>query len=163
MAAEDVLARLEARVAALEAEAGAARDERSVLDALLRYSRSIDLGLRAEWVDCFTADGVFDVRFPGDGAVPIRCAGRAELEAFIARHTAPPEVFHKHVYVMPAIAVDGDAATAAGYFIHLVDRDGEAIMQSYGRYTDQLRRGEDGRWRLTERRATVEAGGRGRA
>ena len=43
------------RLAALEAE-------RAILRTLYRYGHSIDYGLEQEWVDCFTEDGVFDVR-----------------------------------------------------------------------------------------------------
>jgi hypothetical protein len=154
---------LEARVAALEGAAAATAERDAVLVALLRYCRAIDLGHQAEWVDCFTAEGVFDVRSHLERFVPIRCDGRAQLEAFIARHTAPPEVFHKHIYLMPDIAVDDGTATAAGYFIHLIDHEGETVMQSYGRYRDRLTRCEDGRWRLVERVAHVEATSRRRA
>jgi 3-phenylpropionate/cinnamic acid dioxygenase small subunit len=46
---------LEARIALLE-------DEQAILKNLYRYGHSIDYGDEEAWVDCFTEDGVFDVR-----------------------------------------------------------------------------------------------------
>jgi hypothetical protein len=52
--------------------------ERAILRTLYRYGHSIDYGLEQEWVDCFTEDGVFDVR-RRVGPASARYEGRAPL------------------------------------------------------------------------------------
>jgi hypothetical protein len=148
---------LEARVAALERAAAERRAQDAVLDTLLRYCRSIDLGANDDWVDCFTHDASFDVRSHISGFAGVSRVGHDELALFAARHSAPPEVFHKHVYLMPEIHIDGRTATAAGYFMHLVDVAGGVLVRSYGRYIDRLTKCDDQRWRLAQRVAEVEA------
>ncbi|MES2169519.1 MAG: nuclear transport factor 2 family protein, partial [Actinomycetota bacterium] len=79
---------LEARVSALE-------DERSILRLLHRYGHSIDYGLADAWLDCFTADGIFEVlRANPAGAT---YSGRDELRGFISQHSHAPDKWHKHV------------------------------------------------------------------
>ena len=134
-------------------------DERGVLATLHRYGHALDYGAEAGWVDCFTADAHYEVREPGNGtAGSVRAYdGRDELAAFAARHTRAPEHFHKHVVVDPVIAVDGDRATAVSYFLRLDHADGERVVYAFGRYRDELVRGEDGRWRFAVRIAEVES------
>ena|GEM_PF-31147 len=143
--------------AALAARLSALEDREAVAAALRRYSRAIDAGEEAEWVDCFLLDGRFLVESDVAGYPQRRFEGAAELARFIASHSAPPAAHHKHLYLLPEIEVDGDEARADGYFVHLLDRGGRPVMLSYGRYADRLRRCPDGRWRLVERRAAVEA------
>jgi hypothetical protein len=146
----DEIAALAQRVEALE-------QRQAVLDALHRYSKAIDLGERAEWVDCFTEDGVFDIRsqlpdYPGE-----RYAGVSELRAFIETHSSPPQAHHKHLYVDPDIEIEGGEARASAYFVHLIDRVARPAMISYGRYLDLLRYCPDERWRIAKRIAEVQA------
>lgn len=79
------------------------------------------------------------------------------MREFAAAHTGPPAVHHKHTYLMPATEVTGDEARASGHLIHLVEVEGRPEVQSFGRYLDALRRGEDGEWRIVERVVEVEA------
>jgi SnoaL-like domain len=140
-------------------------DERGVLATLHRYGHALDYGAEANWVDCFTADAHYEVRGPGTGtgtgtgtAGSVRAYdGRDELAAFAARHTRAPEHFHKHVVVDPIVSVDGDRATAVSYFLRLDEADGERVVYAFGRYRDELVRGEDGRWRFAVRVAEVES------
>ena len=134
-------------------------DERGVLATLHRYGHALDYGAEAAWVDCFTADARYEVREPGHGTTgSVRAYdGRDELAAFAARHTRAPEHFHKHVVVDPVIAVDGDRATAVSYFLRVDHVDGEPVVYAFGRYRDELVRGEDGRWRFAVRVAEVES------
>jgi hypothetical protein len=145
---DEVLARLRA----LEAERG-------VLATLYRYGHALDYGAEADWVDCFMPTARYEVREPGGGtAGRVRAYdGRDELAAFAARHTRAPERFHKHMVVDPVIAVDGDRATAVSYFMRLDDVGGERVVYAFGRYRDDLVRGEDGRWRFARRIAEVES------
>jgi hypothetical protein len=134
-------------------------DERDVLATLHRYGHALDYGAEAGWVGCFTADARYEVREPGNGtAGRVRAYdGRDELAAFAARHTRAPEHFHKHVVVDPMIAVDGDRATAVSYFLRVDQAGGERVVYAFGRYRDELVRGEDGRWRFAVRVAEVES------
>ena len=86
---------LEARVALLE-------DEQAILKNLYRYGHSIDYGDEEAWVDCFTEDGVFDVRARLSHQPNRVISGRDELRAFIQRHTRAPELWHKHLLIEPA-------------------------------------------------------------
>ena len=132
--------------------------ERGVLDTLYRYGHSIDYGLEAEWLDCFTADGVFDVR-RGPGDEPgRRHEGRDQLARFVARHTRPPDRWHKHLLIEPRVTVEGDRATVRSYFARLdATGEGTPVVHAFGRYLDELIREPDGRWRFTQRVAEVEA------
>lgn len=130
-------------------------DERAILALLARYGHSIDYGLEADWVDCFTADGVFDVRRVDPAGE--RHVGREALAAFVADHTRAPAHLHKHVVVDPIVVVDGDEATAQSYFLRVDELRGAPVIRSFGRYHDRLARGGDGRWRIRERVADVEA------
>ncbi len=141
---------LEERVALLE-------DRQAVLDTLQAYSHAIDLGEEEPWLDCFTADASFEIRSELPDYPVGRHDGTAALQAFIASHSKPPAVHHKHLYVVPTITVDGDRATAVAYFVHLLDRDGKPATVSYGRYLDVLIRCDDGRWRILERVSEVHA------
>ncbi len=150
---EERLAELEARVAALE-------DERGVIANMYRYAHSIDYGLEAEWVDCFTEDGAFDMRRrphfgAGEGQ---RHEGHEALAAFIATHTRAPETWHKHLMAQPRIAVEGGSAKVESFFLRLdEDAAGEPYVLVFGRYRDTVRRCADGLWRFAERIVEIEA------
>jgi len=146
------------RMAALEERVSALEDYRAVLETLRNYSRALDLGQESEWLECFTEDARFEVRSPLAGYPPPRVwKGRARLEEFVNAHSKPPAAYHKHVYAMADIAVDGESANASGYVLHLVGSESGPVMQAYGRYLDSLARGADGRWRIAERVAEIES------
>jgi hypothetical protein len=133
--------------------------ERAILRALYRYGHSIDYGLEQEWVDCFTEDGIFDVR-RRVGPASARYEGSAALAAFIAQHTRAPGRYHKHMLMEPVITVNGKQATVQSYFTRLdATRDGRPFIRAFGRYLDRIVKGADGVWRFTERIAEVEAVG----
>jgi|SRR5918996_629879 hypothetical protein len=132
--------------------------ERAILRTLYRYGHSIDYGLEQEWVDCFTEDGVFDVRRRvGPSA---RHEGRAALAAFIAQHTRAPGKYHKHMLIEPVITVHDDQATVQSYFTRMdATSDGRPFIRAFGRYLDRMVKETDGVWRFKERVAEVEAVG----
>src|SRR4051794_17291952 len=103
------------RVARLE-------DERDVLSTLYRYGHTIDYGPDDEWVDLFTADGVWD-SIPNEALGPeakrITARGTAELRSFIATHTHSPVRWHKHLLIEPVVQLDGDEATVRSYWVRL--------------------------------------------
>jgi SnoaL-like domain len=141
---------LAARLAHLE-------DERAIMRTLQRYGHSIDYGLEEDWVDCFTDDGVFDVR-ARNGDVFVRCEGRDALLAFVQGHTRPPAAYHKHVVVDPMIEISGDSAHVDSYFarIDADDDGGRAFVMAMGRYRDDLVRCPDGMWRISSRLAEIQ-------
>ena len=141
---------IEARLALLEAE-------QAVLKNLYRYGHAIDYGDEEGWVDCFTEDGVFDVRARLSHQPNRVISGREELRAFIARHTRAPELWHKHLLIEPLIEIDGDTATVRSYLAVVMEHDDEPIVRVFGRYRDMLVRCPDGRWRFRERIAEVES------
>ena len=107
---------LEVRLELLEAE-------RAITRTLHRYAHAIDYGDEEGWVDCFTEDGVFDVRSRHAHQLKRLITGREELRAFIARHTRAPELWHKHLLVEPVIDVDGDTATCASYLAVVMEHE----------------------------------------
>src|SRR5438067_10249652 len=128
---------LERRVAALE-------DQAAIVDVLYRYGHAIDFGDQEMFADCFTEDAVWEAHNAVNGSV-MRNAGRDELRRFVEGHTRPPELFHKHVIAEARVQVDGDAATAACYFILLLGAPGGVPeVMTFGRYVDTLRREPDG-------------------
>jgi ketosteroid isomerase-like protein len=140
-------------LARLEAEA-------AILRTLHRYGHAIDAGDEAAWVDLFTPDGEFRVRGPGD-APGYTISGRAELAAFIARHSRRPEAFHEHVVVQPLIEVDGDRATCVSRFFVIVMDGPQPVVRAFGTYHDSL--AFDGTWRFVVRRAEIDAAAPGLA
>ena len=75
---------LERRVALLE-------DERAILRRLFAYGHAIDYGDEEAWASCFAENGVFDIRTRLEGTPNMKVSGRAELRAFVGRHTRAPE------------------------------------------------------------------------
>lgn len=143
---DDLLARVEQ----LEAE-------RDILHTLYRYGHTIDVGDDVGWAECFTADGVFATHPRFEGYKPYRISGREALTDFVAHHTRPPGLWHKHLLIEPLIEIDGDEASVQSYFAVLTEHDGEPIVRVFGRYIDRMRREADGRWRFAERNAHLEA------
>ncbi len=145
------------RVSTLEERVALIEDRQAVLDTLHAYSHAIDRGEEAAFLDCFTPDATFEIRSELPDYPVQTHAGNEALAAFIAGHTKPPAVHHKHLYLVPQITVDGDRATAVAYFVHLVDDGPRPTLISYGRYLDVLIRSDDGRWRILERVSEVQA------
>jgi hypothetical protein len=148
-AAESQLADLQTRLRVLE-------DERAIMDTLYKYGHFIDYGRHPEWVDCFTPDGAFDIRFRGEPQR--RFEGHEELAAFVANHTFPPARYHKHFVLDPQFEIEGDAASVVSYLTRFdaipSDQPGsgmEPVIKAFGRYIDTMRRCSDGRWRFVER------------
>lgn len=147
-------------------------DERDIRLALDRYGHSIDYGLESEWVDCFTPDGVYDLRLrvmsPGlDKIFPfarvdaggIRFSGSKALASFVAVHSRPPAAYHKHIVVDQIVTRFGeeDKARATSYFLRVDDLAGRREIVAFGRYVDLLVRCPDGRWRFSERVVELES------
>ena len=136
---------LEARLALLEAE-------QAILKNLYRYGHAIDYGDEEAWVDCFTEDGVFDVRARLSHQPNRVISGRHELRAFIQRHTRAPELWHKHLLIEPLIEVDGDTATMQCYLVAITT---DRRIAATGVYRDRLRK-VGGHWLFSLRHVDVD-------
>ena len=134
-------------------------DERAILQTLYQYGHSMDYGPDADFVDCFTPDGVWDVRMRKTPDAAFACAGQDAIAASLEMQTSvrAPALYAKHLLIEPRITLDGDAASVESYFVRIEPRD-DAPTQivASGRYLDRLTRCDDGRWRITERIAEID-------
>lgn len=134
-------------------------DERAILQTLHQYGHSMDYGPDADFIDCFTEDGVWDVQMRKTPASGFKCRGHAEIEASLATQTSvrAPALYAKHLVIEPLIAVTGDEASVQSYFLRVEPQDsGPSQIVASGRYLDSLVRCPDGRWRITERVAEID-------
>ena len=145
----DNIAKLEQRVALLEAQA-------AIFDLLYQYAHSIDYGDEQGFVDCFTEDAVWEAHNAVTGTV-MSNTGHTELMHFVAGHTRPPELYHKHLIIEPRVHIDGDTASSTCYFVLVVSPPGGVPeVVTFGRYVDRLQRDAAGNWRIANRRAEAE-------
>jgi 3-phenylpropionate/cinnamic acid dioxygenase small subunit len=130
--------------------------ERAIIDTIQRYAFAIDDGLDEEWLDCFTEDGVFEVKTRFEVTLLVR--GQANLRPFIAGHTKAPTRWHKHITTSHRILVDGNNATAQSYILRVDNDDNDDVPKIwvFGRYLDDLTLGGDGRWRFRHRTISLE-------
>src|SRR5712664_651203 len=119
-------------------------DERAINAVMNEYCHAMDTGQHERWMNCFTADAVYDVALP-DGRIYARLAGEADLRKFVTEY--PVLHGHKHVYVTPLFDVDPDAGEAAvsAYWFMLSGSASKAGISSLGRVQDKFVRGSDGR------------------
>jgi hypothetical protein len=147
----DVVAALEERVLRLEAE-------RDIQRLMVKYATTLDYGDNDAWAQCFTPDGIFDVRRRGEPL--FSHVGTAALAAFASTHTSAPAVYHKHFLSIPSIDLDGDSAHATAYFtmLHegLTEPKNGPVVLVFGRYIDDLVRSA-GEWRFSTRVVDMEA------
>ncbi len=119
----------------------------------------MDYGPDAEFVDCFTSEGVWDVRMRKSPAGSFQCRGHTEIAGSLAGQTEmrAPALYAKHLVMNAQIAVTGDEAAVQSYFLRVEPRDtGPTEIVASGRYLDRLVRCTDGRWRFTERIAEID-------
>jgi hypothetical protein len=147
----DLITALEARVLRLESE-------RDIQRLMVKYATSLDYGDNDAWAQCFTPDGVFDVRRRGEPM--FSHVGTEALAAFASTHTSAPAVYHKHFLSIPSVDIDGDSAHATTYFtmLHegLVEPKNGPVVLVFGRYIDDLVRSA-GEWRFSTRVVDMEA------
>jgi SnoaL-like domain len=130
-------------------------DERALNALLNRYCHTMDTGDNAGWLDCFTADALYEVGLP-NGTVFVNLRGTDDFKKFIA--TYPVRQGHQHVYVTPAFSVDPEAGTATidSYFFMLAGDATHSGISSLGRCHDECVRTDAG-WRIKARRVVAEA------
>jgi hypothetical protein len=150
---EERIAQLEKRIEALEAE-------REILRTLHQYGHAWDYGPDETRLDCFTDDGSFRVApQPLVDIQPFECNGKQEMwDKWISHHVHAPDNYFKHLMIEPKITLLSDTEATVhsmlGMWFH---RDGTPYLAGYGRYIDHMVKCPDGRWRLKDRTAELEA------
>ncbi len=137
----------------------ALEDDQAILRTLYQYGHAMDNGPDVDFVDCFTTEGVWDVRMRATTIQSFQCRGHGEIEASLAGQTSmrAPALYAKHFVMDPLIAVTGDEASVQSYFLRVEPRGaGPTQIVASGRYLDHLVRCADGRWRFTERIAEID-------
>jgi carbon monoxide dehydrogenase subunit G len=140
----------------------ALEDERGIVATINQYAQAIDYGAHDQWLNCFTLDGVLDIRpqFNGEDRAPFpprRYSGRAELEGFIKALIHSPEKWQKHLVGQSLVELlSHSTASATSYIVRVDETEGTLHVFSIGRYKDRFVRGDDGRWRIAERIVEVE-------
>ncbi len=128
--------------------------EADILRTMAVYCHAIDYSRPEIWAQCFTEDGVYRACFPNGDTREI--AGRSALAAYAAAHEGPPKKYPKHMNWAPVIDIVGESAIATGMFIIFNQGPIGPIIEVYGRYDDELKRGSDGVWRFKSRTSNVE-------
>jgi hypothetical protein len=139
-------ASLEKRVARLEARLHDLEDQEQIRECLARYGYAADLGRSEEWLDLWTADGVYDL----DDA-PYQ--GRDALTKIIMGGV------HKgienrclHTVGNLFIRVDGDDAWAEGYsVVFFREREDDRYIPWSCGYNHWDFRRVDGEWKMVRR------------
>jgi ketosteroid isomerase-like protein len=133
-------------------------DELGIARLLARCAHAVDYGDERVSLGGFTTDATWEGRHVVSGKTFIQHQGTTELAGFFAGHTRAPHLYHKHVVADLDVDVRGDEATATSYVLFLVSGPGGIpTVGGFGRYRDQLRRCDDGQWRIGSRLAEVEA------
>jgi 3-phenylpropionate/cinnamic acid dioxygenase small subunit len=128
---------------------GTLEDREEIRELHARYCLTIDTGRYDQWLECFTADGVFES--PRFG----RHAGQDGLKKFGALYKeslggARP----LHVVTNVTCEIDGNSATGACYLLYYHCKDGRVQQTTVGYYTDQLAKTPAG-WRFKSRQVTI--------
>jgi hypothetical protein len=146
---------LEDRVRRLE-------DAEGVLRTLYQYAEGLDYGPLELFLDCFTETATWEgIRIDlAPEARPQRLfQGVAELTRYFHEpiRSRAPDRYFKHLLVEPRISIEDDEARVTSYFVRIQEHRDGPYIHAFGRYRDLLTRCDDGRWRLQERRAEIEA------
>lgn len=126
----------------------------AIRDVIARYNHAGDRGRLDELVQCFTPDGVLDLK----DVPPIvgREAIRAHLGGVVARlaDASVRPILRHHVSSLRITLESGDTATAAAYFAVFT----EIGLDHWGRYGDRLERagGPGGDWLIATRKVRVD-------
>ena len=145
MATNEKSSHLEKRVEQLEARLAYLEDQEAIRECLARYGYAADLGRSEEWLDLWTADGIYVL---DDGPHQ----GRAALTDIIAK----PGGVHKgienrclHTVGNLFIRIDDDSAWAEGYsVVFFRERETDKFIPWSCGYNHWDFRRVDGQWKL---------------
>jgi hypothetical protein len=135
--ATDRITELEARLRHLE-------DERDITQLIAAYGPLVDAGAAEEVADLWTDDGVYDID-------EVYLAGHDQLAGMVRSraHRAWIEGGCAHFVGPPHVTVSGDEATAVGYTLMIVNRDGFTLRRATANHWT-LHRTPSG-WSVTNR------------
>ena len=139
----------------------ALEDEREILRTLRQYGHELDSGSEDGFLDCFTENCVWRSLSPDRIKEPSgelrRFEGREAMRKFYRSHTHAPEFMHRHLAAEPIVTLLGDDARVVSYLVRLDEHPEGPYLRAFGKYQDQFVRGSDGRWRILERIAQIDA------
>lgn len=135
----------------LNSRLAAVEDKFAILEHTAAYNEAWDDGRLEDWVNTWTADGVFALPGAPD------TVGSAALLAMVS---SMQEVGFVHISVNPRIRINGDTAHQDCYAILAkrspTRRPGTSTWMTSGRYHDDLVRTPDG-WRFARREFLPDA------
>jgi SnoaL-like domain len=139
-----------ARLEVLEARFG-------VETTLSQYGQGITRKDRELWLGVFTDDACLTISYRGSSEAAVDLCGRDELRRWYDEHEVDwPPGTETQLTVGPRITIDGDQARATSTFVvAMVNQAGMPALRTLGTYDDDLRRTDDGRWRIARRRVTT--------
>lgn len=121
-------------------------DHIAIRELAARYNRAFDYGNPEAWVECFTADGSFNM-----GSKTL-AAGHTDLLAFAQKMIPTMKV--KHCTTDAIVEVDGNTGTHDAYLI-LVDCGDKVSVVNSGRYIDTVEK-VDGQWKFKQRVVDID-------
>lgn len=134
-------------------------DRLAILDVLHGYGHAYDSGDWSALGDVFTIDACFEV-LGTVGQMPSVLRGRDGIVAAMRSRRdeiAPAQRRHISTNVVIRAGTGGADARAGSYLLLASTNAGRVDLLTAGRYDDELRRDDDGRWRIASRRVTIDA------
>ena len=129
---------------------GTWEDREQIRELYARYAYTVDLGHYADWVACFTEDGIFESPLFG------KHQGSQGLLKFTARYKESHGGAQvRHVMSNVSFSIAGDRAVGGCYLNYYHCKDGKVSLSALGRYEDQLRK-VDGEWRFESRKVHLD-------
>ena len=116
-------------------------DHLAIRELAARYNRAFDYGNPEAWVECFTADGTFNI-----GSKEL-ASGSEALLAFARKNI--PKMKVKHCTTDAIVEVNGDTGTHDAYLI-LMDLNEQIAANNSGRYLDDVVK-QNGQWKFKKR------------
>ncbi len=126
-------------------------DRDAIHQLFVDYGRFLDTGNIDAYADLFTEDGELMLGPMG------RTKGRENIHALMTKVLDGRVGSSYHVISSPQVQVEGDEASSEVMWTVIQrDADGKPRLTSMGRHVDQLRREDDGRWRIALRQGYVD-------
>jgi len=129
---------------------GSFDDREQIRELYARYANYVDAARFDDWIDCFTADGIFESPLMG------LFKGPDELRRFTGQYEnswAGGGV--RHMMVNVSFDIEGDTATGTCGLIYFKVHDGKSEYLLTGGYRDTLRK-VDGEWRFSHRKVYID-------
>ncbi len=129
---------------------GSMEDREQIRELYARYALTIDEGRFEDWVNCFTADGVFESPLFGTHA------GHEALRKFCASYKESwggAQV--RHIIANVSIDIEGDRGRGICNLIYLPIEGGHPELVLVGGYRDELRK-VAGNWLFAHRKVWVD-------